>query len=74
MNQVENKHKEYFDILDSMQNEGTVNMFDAPRILREMFDVGKRESIDITSAWMKSKTVRRFIKSTSNKQPKLIGT
>lgn len=58
MNQVENKHKEYFDILDSMQNEGTVNMFDAPRILREMFDVGKRESIDITSAWMKSKTVQ----------------
>jgi hypothetical protein len=58
MNQVENQHKEYFDILDSMQNEGTVNMFDAPRILREMFDVGKRESIDITSAWMKSKTVQ----------------
>jgi hypothetical protein len=59
MNQVENQHKEYFDILDSMQNEGTVNMFDAPRILREMFDVGKRESIDITSAWMKSKTVQQ---------------
>ena len=58
MNQVENQHKEYFDILDSMQNEGTVNMFDAPRILRDMFDVGKRESIDITSAWMKSKTVQ----------------
>ena len=54
-NQVENKHKQYFDILDSMQNEGTVNMFDAPRILREMFDVGKRESIDITSAWMNSR-------------------
>lgn len=58
MNQVENQHKEYFDILDSMQHEGTVNIFDAPRILREMFDVGKRESIDITSAWMKSKTVQ----------------
>ena len=52
----ENKHKEYFDILDSMQNEGTVNIFDAPRILREMFDVGEQESIDITGAWKKRKT------------------
>jgi hypothetical protein len=26
-------------------------------MLREMFDIGKHESIDIASEWMKSKTV-----------------
>jgi len=54
------KQKEYlpfFVMLDLMQEEGTVNMFDAPRILRDMFEVGRHEAIAIASEWMKSKTV-----------------
>ena len=32
-------------------------MMHGPQMLREMFDIGKHESIDIASEWMKSKTV-----------------
>ena len=54
------KQKEYlpyFVLLDLMQESGHVNMMEAPRALRNEFDIGKRESIDIASEWMKSKTV-----------------
>lgn len=54
------KQKEYlpyFVMLDLLQESGHVNMYEAPRVLRNEFDIGKRESIDITSEWMKSKTV-----------------
>ena len=54
------KQKEYlpyFVMLDLMQESGHVNMLEAPRALRNEFKIGKRESIDIASEWMKSKTV-----------------
>ena len=47
----------YFVMLDIIQESGGVNMYEAPRVLRDEFDIGKRESIDIASEWMKSKTV-----------------
>jgi len=47
----------YFVMLDLMQESGHVNMMETPRALRNEFDIGKRESIDIASEWIKSKTV-----------------
>ena len=50
-----NEYKPYFDLLDTMQ--GGMNMYGAPSILRELFpNLGRREAIDITTAWMKTKT------------------
>jgi len=46
---------EYFDILDSIRDTGQINMFEAPRVLREMFDLDKQESFKIVEEWMKSK-------------------
>ena len=49
-----NEYKPYFDLLDTMQSG--MNMYGAPSILRELFpNLGRREAIDITTAWMKSK-------------------
>jgi len=50
-----NEYKSYFDLLDTMQ--GGMNMYGAPSILRELFpNLGRREAVDITTAWMKTKT------------------
>ncbi len=50
-----NEYKPYFDLLDTMQSG--MNMYGAPSILRELFpNLGRREAIDITTAWMKTKT------------------
>jgi hypothetical protein len=54
------KQKEYlpyFVMLDLMQESGQYNMLEALKALRSEFDISKRESIDIVSEWMKSKTV-----------------
>ena len=49
-----NEYKPYFDLLDTMQ--GGMNMYGAPAMLRELFPkLAKREAMDITAAWMKSK-------------------
>tara|TARA_R110002012_G_scaffold165484_1_gene327739 strand:- start:217 stop:411 length:195 start_codon:yes stop_codon:yes gene_type:complete len=49
-----NEYKPYFDLLDTMQ--GGMNMYGAPSMLRELFPkLGRREAVDITTAWMKSK-------------------
>ena len=55
---MNNENKPYFDMLDTMQEEGSFNMMHGPKMLREMFDIGKRESIDIASAWIKTKTIK----------------
>jgi len=47
---------EYFDILDSIRDTSQINMFEAPRVLREMFDLDKQESFKIVEEWMKSKS------------------
>ena len=55
---MENPNKPYFDMLDTMQETGQMNMFGAPAKLRELDpDLGRHESIAIASEWMKSKTV-----------------
>ena len=59
MNLIE-KEKEnlrYFVMLDLMQESGQMNMFGAPAKLRELYpELAKREAMDITTTWMKSKT------------------
>ena len=47
----------YFVMLDLMQESGQMNMFGAPAKLREVHpELGRGESVDIASQWMKSKT------------------
>jgi hypothetical protein len=54
-NNNNNEYKPYFDLLDTMQ--GGLNMYGAPSMLRELFpNLDRREAIDITAAWMKTKT------------------
>ena len=51
----ENKNKPYFEMLDTMQEMGSINMFGAPAELRKVFpDLGRHEAVDITGAWMKA--------------------
>lgn len=45
----------YFMFLDDIRKSGKINMFEAPRVLREMFDLDKQESFKIVEEWMKSK-------------------
>ena len=56
-NKENQKHGKYFIMLDLMQESGQMNMFGAPAKLREVHpELGRRESIDVASEWMKSKT------------------
>tara|TARA_R110002020_G_scaffold29762_1_gene93922 strand:+ start:94 stop:288 length:195 start_codon:yes stop_codon:yes gene_type:complete len=58
LTEKEKENLRYFVMLDLMQESGQMNMFGAPAKLREVYpDMSKRQSIDITSAWMKNKTV-----------------
>ena len=45
----------YFMFLDDIQKSGKINMFEAPRVLRDMFDLDKQESFAVVQEWMKSK-------------------
>ena len=55
MQTEENKNKPYFEMLDTMQEMGSINMFGAPAELRKVFpELGRREAVDITGAWMKT--------------------
>lgn len=45
--------QEYYDFLDHLRDEGVVNMFGARPYLAEAFDLDKKESKEILSAWMK---------------------
>ena len=42
----------YFAWLDALRESGSCNMMEAPRWLRDEFDISKKQSIDITSMWM----------------------
>ena len=55
MKQLWHDYMNYFDILDDIQEDGQINMFEAPRVLRDMFNLDKRESFAIVQEWMKSK-------------------
>ena len=45
----------FFMFLDDIQKSGKINMFEATRVLRDMFDLDKQESFVIVEEWMKSK-------------------
>ena len=55
MKQLWHDYMNYFDILDDIQEDGQINMFEAPRVLRDMFDLDKQESFTVVQEWMKSK-------------------
>ena len=55
MKQLWHDYMNYFDILDDIQEDGQINMFEAPRVLRDMFNLDKQESFAIFQEWMKSK-------------------
>ena len=44
---------EYFAFLDSLRESGQINMFGAPSVLQEAFDLNRHEARDIVTAWMK---------------------
>ena len=46
---------EYFEFLEDLRESGEMNIFEAPRILREAFDLDKREAVKIFTAWTKQK-------------------
>ena len=55
MQTEENKNKPYFEMLDTMQEMGSINMFGAPAELRKVFpELGRHEAVYITGAWMKA--------------------
>ena len=52
------ENKPYFDMLDTMQEMGSINMFGAPAELRKVFpELNRHEAMSITGEWMKSKKV-----------------
>ena len=55
MKQLWLDYMNYFDILDDIREDGQINMFEAPRVLRDMFGLDKQESFAIVQEWMKSK-------------------
>ena len=62
MKQLWHDYMNYFDILDDIQEDGQINMFEAPRVLRDMFDLDKQESFAVVQEWMKSKEKKVFSK------------
>lgn len=55
---MESEYKSYFDLLDSMQESGQMNMYGAPKVLREIDDeLSRKQATDIAVAWMKNKVV-----------------
>ena len=55
MKQLWHDYMGYFEVLDDIQKSGEINMFEAPRVLRDIFDLDKQESFFIVEEWMKSK-------------------
>ena len=55
---MESEHKKYYDLLDTMQESGQMNMYGAAQMLRELDDdLNKKQAIDIAIGWMKNKVV-----------------
>jgi len=41
----------YFEILNDLRESGTMNMFGAPKLLQETFELSKGEARKIFMAW-----------------------
>jgi|TARA_Y100000033_G_scaffold9154_1_gene8327 hypothetical protein len=50
-----NINEEHYFYLDALQDSGEINMFEAPRHLRDEFGLSKQESYAIFSAWSNDK-------------------
>jgi len=48
------EYEEYFPILDTLRDSGEINMFGAPRWLRDNFDLTREEASNIFTAWTKT--------------------
>jgi hypothetical protein len=53
-----NENQFIFDFLDNLREQGSINMFGAAPVLREVFGLGRRESQIVLSDWMCSVTDR----------------
>jgi hypothetical protein len=41
----------YFEFLDDLRESGDINMFGAPRVLMDVFDMSKAEAMKVFIAW-----------------------
>lgn len=55
---TENENQFIFDFLDDLREQGSINMFGAAPVLREVFGLGRRESQIVLQEWMTSFTQR----------------
>lgn len=52
-NVINTSSEEYFFILDALRESGQMNMFGAPKWLREEYGLSKQESMSIFLDWTK---------------------
>ena len=45
--------EDMFDFLDTLRDSGQINMFEAPLVLVEMFDIDKFKAREVVASWMK---------------------
>ena len=43
--------EDFFEFLDALRESGSINMFGAPAVLRDMYGLSKSESFQIFKAW-----------------------
>lgn len=55
---TENENQFIFDFLDNLREQGSINMFGAAPVLREVFGLERRESQIVLQEWMTSFTQR----------------
>ena len=49
------KKQELLEFLDELQDSGSINMFGAPKVLQEYFDLSRPNAVLIWEEWMKQK-------------------
>lgn len=55
---TENENQFIFDFLDNLREQGSINMFGAAPVLREVFGLTRRESQNVLAEWMSGHTNR----------------
>lgn len=50
----ENPNQHYYDYLEGVRDSGGINMFAAPSLLREAYDLSRSEAQSIALEWMRS--------------------
>lgn len=51
----EEKKQELLEFLDELKESGSINMFGAPKVLQEYFDLSRPNAIKIWEEWAKRK-------------------